>query len=254
VDLHHFLPDLGVLFGDDGVAVGAAGDAGIVAECVDAAEMRDHVGDAALHRRLIRHVHCPQPDLRLRRQQGGGLPESLLVEIDQGEPRAFGGQALRSGPADAAAGASDEDNPILEALHLTLSSQPWVFGVIATVCNLARRPKSVNGTFRSTGSSGCKTPGALPVVAAGHDRPAGTDLGRSATRDSQGGHMATRVGTEDNAVEMLEHLMALDYDAIEAYSAAIERLENQQWKAQLATFRSDHERHVHELAPIIRSL
>ena len=66
--------------------------------------------------------------------------------------------------------------------------------------------------------------------------------------------MATRVGTEDNAVEMLEHLMALDYDAIEAYSAAIERLENQQWKAQLATFRSDHERHVHELAPIIRSL
>src|SRR5690606_3479471 len=57
VDLHHFLPDLGVLFGDDGVAVGAAGDAGIVAECVDAAEMRDHVGDAALHRRLIRHVH-----------------------------------------------------------------------------------------------------------------------------------------------------------------------------------------------------
>lgn len=66
--------------------------------------------------------------------------------------------------------------------------------------------------------------------------------------------MATRVGTEDNPVEMLEHLMALDYDAIEAYSAAIERLENDGWKAQLATFRSDHERHVHELGPIIRSM
>lgn len=66
--------------------------------------------------------------------------------------------------------------------------------------------------------------------------------------------MATRVGTEDNPVEMLEHLMALDYDAIEAYDAAIERLENNEWKAQLATFRNDHERHVHELEPIIRSM
>lgn len=66
--------------------------------------------------------------------------------------------------------------------------------------------------------------------------------------------MATRVGTEKDPVEMLEHLMALDFDAIEAYSAAIERLENDQWKAQLATFRSDHERHVHELAPLIRDM
>lgn len=66
--------------------------------------------------------------------------------------------------------------------------------------------------------------------------------------------MATRVGTESNPVEMLEHLMALDYDAIEAYNAAVERLENDQWKAQLATFRQDHERHVHELGPIIRSM
>ena len=66
--------------------------------------------------------------------------------------------------------------------------------------------------------------------------------------------MATRIGTEDNPVEMLEHLMALDFDAIEAYNAAIERLENDQWKAQLATFRSDHERHTHELAPLIRAM
>jgi uncharacterized protein (TIGR02284 family) len=66
--------------------------------------------------------------------------------------------------------------------------------------------------------------------------------------------MATRVGTEDNPVEMLEHLMALDFDAIEAYQAAIERLDNEQWKAQMATFRSDHERHTHELKPLIRAM
>lgn len=66
--------------------------------------------------------------------------------------------------------------------------------------------------------------------------------------------MATRVGTEDNPVEMLEHLMALDFDAIEAYNAAIERMDNDRWKAQLSTFRNDHERHTHELAPLIRSL
>jgi uncharacterized protein (TIGR02284 family) len=66
--------------------------------------------------------------------------------------------------------------------------------------------------------------------------------------------MATTVGKEDNPIEMLEHLMALDFDAIEAYDAAIERLDNEQWKAQLMTFRNDHERHTEELAPLIRSM
>lgn len=66
--------------------------------------------------------------------------------------------------------------------------------------------------------------------------------------------MATRVGTEDNPVEMLEHLMALDLDAIEAYDAAIDGLDNNEWKAALATFRQDHSRHVQELGPLIRDL
>lgn len=66
--------------------------------------------------------------------------------------------------------------------------------------------------------------------------------------------MATRVGTEDNPVDMLEHLLSLEYDAIEAYSAAIEHLDNDAWKAQLATFRSDHERHTRELTPLIQKM
>lgn len=66
--------------------------------------------------------------------------------------------------------------------------------------------------------------------------------------------MATRVGTEDNPVDMLKHLLSLEYDAIDAYSAAIERIDNDTWKAQLSSFRSDHERHTRELTPLIRSM
>lgn len=66
--------------------------------------------------------------------------------------------------------------------------------------------------------------------------------------------MVTRVGTEDNAVEMLEHLMALDYDAIEAYQAAIDRLQETSYRAEMAAFMSDHQRHVRELEPVIRSM
>lgn len=66
--------------------------------------------------------------------------------------------------------------------------------------------------------------------------------------------MATRIGTEKNPVTMLEHLMALDFDAIKAYEAAIERLDSARYQAQLASFRADHERHVQELEPIIRAM
>lgn len=66
--------------------------------------------------------------------------------------------------------------------------------------------------------------------------------------------MATRVGTENSPVGMLEHLMALDYDAIEAYEAAIDRLDDEACRARMASFRADHERHVGELEPAIDGL
>jgi uncharacterized protein (TIGR02284 family) len=66
--------------------------------------------------------------------------------------------------------------------------------------------------------------------------------------------MVTRVGTEDNAIEMLEHLIALDYDAVEAYQAAIERLDNKDYQASLAAFKADHQRHVRELSPVVQQL
>lgn len=42
--------------------------------------------------------------------------------------------------------------------------------------------------------------------------------------------MATLVGTQKNFADALKALIELDYDAIEAYKAAIDRLENENYK------------------------
>jgi uncharacterized protein (TIGR02284 family) len=66
--------------------------------------------------------------------------------------------------------------------------------------------------------------------------------------------MVTRVGTEDDPTEMLQHLIALDYDAAEAYQAAIDRLDTQEYKLRLAEFKADHERHIRELTPVVQQM
>lgn len=66
--------------------------------------------------------------------------------------------------------------------------------------------------------------------------------------------MATRIGTERDPIKMLEHLMALDYDAIDAYQAAIERLSNDEYVSVMQQFKGDHERHITELGPIVTQL
>lgn len=59
--------------------------------------------------------------------------------------------------------------------------------------------------------------------------------------------MATFVGQQDNIIDAIKSLMELDLDAIEAYEAAVNRLENGAYKAAMKEFKSDHERHVQEL-------
>jgi uncharacterized protein (TIGR02284 family) len=66
--------------------------------------------------------------------------------------------------------------------------------------------------------------------------------------------MATMVGTQKNLVDALDALLELDYDAIEAYKAAIDRVDDADDKAHLRTFLADHQRHVSELRPIITRL
>ena len=63
--------------------------------------------------------------------------------------------------------------------------------------------------------------------------------------------MTTFVGTQSHFVDALKELIELDFDAIEAYEAAINRLENENFKIQLQKFESDHQRHVQELNNIL---
>jgi len=50
----------------------------------------------------------------------------------------------------------------------------------------------------------------------------------------------TEMNSED-LIKKLNNLIELDYDAIAAYKAAIERLDDMQFKQQLAAFMEDHQ-------------
>lgn len=53
---------------------------------------------------------------------------------------------------------------------------------------------------------------------------------------------------------LLSNLIQLDYDAVAAYEAAIDRLEDATAKTRLAEFRGDHERHTRDLSMLVRDL
>ncbi|HEX5724906.1 MAG TPA: ferritin-like domain-containing protein [Longimicrobiaceae bacterium] len=52
----------------------------------------------------------------------------------------------------------------------------------------------------------------------------------------------------------LNDLLQLDHDALGAYDVAIEKLEDRDHASQIAGFRRDHERHIHELNLLIAEL
>lgn len=57
-----------------------------------------------------------------------------------------------------------------------------------------------------------------------------------------------------DGTKTLKELVSLDYDAIEAYDAAIERLETRAFAEKLREFRQDHVRHTENLGSILRNL
>jgi rubrerythrin len=65
--------------------------------------------------------------------------------------------------------------------------------------------------------------------------------------------MVTKVGMQSNFADALRDLLELDFDAIEAYEVAIERLENPDYKMQLDAFKADHQRHTRELTTILKA-
>lgn len=65
--------------------------------------------------------------------------------------------------------------------------------------------------------------------------------------------MATFVGQQENIIDAIKSLIELDFDAIEAYDAAINRLENELYKKAMKEFKADHERHVRELRAYLKT-
>ncbi len=66
--------------------------------------------------------------------------------------------------------------------------------------------------------------------------------------------MATTVGTESTLEDLLEDLVQLDYDAADAYQAAIDRLDETRFRDRLREFKGDHLRHIDELSAILQRM
>jgi rubrerythrin len=62
----------------------------------------------------------------------------------------------------------------------------------------------------------------------------------------------TLAGTQSDPHRLLEELIKLDHDAIEAYDAAVERMEDPDIKEKLAEFRNDHMHHTENLGKFLR--
>ena len=63
--------------------------------------------------------------------------------------------------------------------------------------------------------------------------------------------MVTRVGNQKYFTEAIKELLELEYDALEAYKAAIGRFEKEMYKLKLQEFQNDHERHIARISNIL---
>jgi hypothetical protein len=63
--------------------------------------------------------------------------------------------------------------------------------------------------------------------------------------------MVTLVGVRGNFVDALKELVELEFDTVEAYEVAIDRLKDPEYKITLGQFRDDHKRHISELTSLL---
>ena len=56
--------------------------------------------------------------------------------------------------------------------------------------------------------------------------------------------MVTMVGKQKSFIEAVKELVELDYDILGAYEAAIDNLENPEYKKKFEEFKLDHQRHI----------
>ncbi|MFN7365398.1 MAG: DUF892 family protein [Alphaproteobacteria bacterium] len=65
--------------------------------------------------------------------------------------------------------------------------------------------------------------------------------------------MVTFVGMREDFGEELSNLLELEYDALEAYEAAVNRLSDKEYKDKLSLFMQDHQRHIEEISKLLES-
>ena len=66
--------------------------------------------------------------------------------------------------------------------------------------------------------------------------------------------MATTIGHESDITKLVQDLLYLEHDAIAAYDSAVDKLESEAFKAQVAAFRNDHLAHVATLKTMASEL
>jgi rubrerythrin len=63
--------------------------------------------------------------------------------------------------------------------------------------------------------------------------------------------MVTFVGNQEFFLDALKELVELEYAAVEAYQAAIDRLKSPTYREKLKNFQRDHERHIKEVSDLL---
>jgi len=63
--------------------------------------------------------------------------------------------------------------------------------------------------------------------------------------------MVTFVGKQGSFADAVKNLIELDFDAVEAYETALNKMENNTYKKYLQGFKEDHERHIKELSALL---
>jgi ABC-type Fe3+-citrate transport system substrate-binding protein len=64
--------------------------------------------------------------------------------------------------------------------------------------------------------------------------------------------MITLVGIQKDFGVALKDLVELEYDAVEAYEMAIDRLKKREYQEMLSSFLEDHKRHIADVSELLR--
>ena len=65
--------------------------------------------------------------------------------------------------------------------------------------------------------------------------------------------MVTKIEFQESFADALFELIELEYDAVDAYESAVERIQDYYYKTQLEDFKEDHYRHIKQFSALLES-